>query len=287
VATSPALADLGYGDHVRLVVAERLPGAVRAELEAAGASYVDACGAVHLETPGLLLHIEPGPTARTGTVPPPKGLGVVAVRLIQSLLAEPGRDWTVTELAQAGDASLGQAHNVLRRLEQDGFITQTRSARQVHRRITAPSDLLDWLARIPAARRAPRQLRTYLYASGADALVTGLAYQASRCDVGWALTGTAAARVYGITTVTAVPVVTVRISPGHTLQDAAAQLQMEPVDSGHNVLLLADTGELGTHTTTRNGPVELAPAVRVWLDMLAEPRGDDSAALFREAVLGY
>jgi hypothetical protein len=287
LALAPGLADLGYGDHLRLVVAERLPSAVRADLEAAGASYVDASGSVHLEAPGLLLHIEPGSVAKTGAVPPPKGLGVVAVRLIQHLLVEPDVEWTVTELAQVGGASLGQAHNVLRRLDREGFITEQRAGKEVRRRVTSRSDLLDWLARIPAARRSAHRLRTYLYAPEAAGLVTRLTYQAHQTDVTWALTGTAAARVYGLTTVTALPVITVRIGPQQGLEDAADRLHLQRVDSGHNVLLLADTGEVGTHGTSRNGPVVLAPTVRIWLDILGEPRGEDAAALFREAVLGY
>lgn len=286
-ATAPVLANLVDGDHVALVVAERLLLNVRRELENAGVSYVDSSGAVHLEAPGLLVHIEPGSSAKTGVVPPPRGLGVVAVRLIQYLLAEPDRGWTVTELAEVGGASLGQAHNVFQRLDREGFITEERVGKAIRRRIVSPSDLLEWLARVPAARKFPSRLRTYLYAPDAGQLVTTLAHHAHETDITWALTGAAAARAYGARVVTALPVVTVRVGPRQTLEEAAGQLHLEPVDSGHNVLLVTDTGEVGTRSTARNGPVVMAPPVRVWLDMLSETRGDDAAALFREGVLGY
>jgi hypothetical protein len=31
----------------------------------------------------------------------------------------------------------------------------------------------------------------------------------------------------------------------------------------------------------------MAPPVRIWLAMLGEQRGEDAAALFREAAIGY
>ncbi|MHB1910753.1 MAG: hypothetical protein ACYCTI_01705 [Acidimicrobiales bacterium] len=79
----------------------------------------------------------------------------------------------------------------------------------------------------------------------------------------------------------------VRVPAKPGLLEAAQMLGAEPVDSGANLLLIADVGEVGTRGATRNGPVMVAPAVRVYLDMLGEPRGEDAAALFREAVIGY
>jgi hypothetical protein len=51
--------------------------------------------------------------------------------------------------------------------------------------------------------------------------------------------------------------------------------------------LVLDVGELGLHGRVSSGSVYVAPPVRVWLDMLGEPRGEDAAALFREAVIGW
>jgi hypothetical protein len=79
----------------------------------------------------------------------------------------------------------------------------------------------------------------------------------------------------------------VRIDPDVDLHTAAVQLQAEPVDGGANVVLVRDLGRLGVHNSVSNGPVTIAPPVRVWLDMLGEHRGEDSAALFREAFFGW
>ena len=95
------------------------------------------------------------------------------------------------------------------------------------------------------------------------------------------------ARVMGVSAVTALPVAMVRILPKPGLLEAAQTLGAEPAESGGNLLLVADVGEVGTRAALLNGPVAIAPEVRIWLDMLGEPRGEDAAALFREAVLGY
>jgi len=50
---------------------------------------------------------------------------------------------------------------------------------------------------------------------------------------------------------------------------------------------VSDFGEVGIHGRQFNGPAPVAPTVRVWLDMLGEPRGQDAAALFREAIIAW
>lgn len=286
-ATSPLVREVAGPDRLPLVVAERLLANVRIELEEAGVSYADGTGAVHIEVPGFFLHVEPRLGGRDGVLPPPRGLGAVAVRLIQVLLLEPAREWTVVDLAQAGGTSVGQAHNVLTRLDEEGFIAELRDGRTRRRRITNPTDLLDWLARVPAARKIHRRLTTYLYAPDPDALLTRLSHNAHNATIPWAVTGAAGAHAMGVKAVTALPIVTVRVAAKPGLNEAAKALGLEPVDSGPNVVLLADVGDVGTRGALFNGPVAIAPAVRIWLDMLGEPRGEDAAALFREAVIGY
>ncbi len=274
---------------ITVIVAERLLPAVRRELENADLSYVDGAGAVHLMAPGLLVHLEPAAKARTGTRPPdPRGIGVTAVRVIQHLLTDPTRQWTVTDLAAAADASLGQAHKVLTRLDTEGFIEQQRAGRTVQRRLTNPTDVLDWLAQAPAARKLPRRLMAHLYAPDPDAVLTRLARTALNGEVSWAVTGAAGARAWGATrTVTALPVTMVRVDPDYDLRETAERFGLEPVDGGHNILLVADVGRLATQAPEHNGPVAIAPKIRVWLDMLTETRGQDTADLFRENTLGY
>ncbi len=284
---TPALAELAGSKRLALVVAERLLPNVRGELEQAGCLYADGVGSVHLEAPRFLLHREKEAARTSTTVPAPKGLGAIGVRVVQQLLEDPEHKWAVVDLAQAAGASTGQSHNVLKRLEQEGFLQNRGSGQQRRRQVSNPTDLLDWLGRVPAARRVHRQLKTYRYAADPTSLVARLAHDATKADVAWALTGAAAARVMGASVITALPVIRVRVPAAMDLLQLAIVLGLEAGDVGANVQLIADVGEVGLHGSRRNGPVSLAAAARIWLDMLSEPRGEDAAALFREAVLGY
>lgn len=285
--TAPLLADITEPGRVPMVVAERLSASVRTALEDAGCSYADGTGALHLEAPGFLLHVESPRTPTAGVITPPRGLGAVAVRVIQTLLTDPEREWAVVDLVEASGASAGEAHKVLKRLETEGLVRTTGTGRARRRQIVQPADLLDWLARVPAARKMHARLNAYLYAPDPESLITRLSYNAHQSGIRWALTGAAGARVLGVSAVTALPVAMVRVPPKPGLLEAAQMLGAEPAESGGNLLLVADVGEIGTRAALRNGPVAIAPEVRIWLDMLSEPRGEDAAALFREAVLGY
>jgi hypothetical protein len=285
--TSNFIADLVGRDKVLLVVSERLLPHVRRELEDAGCSYVDGTGGVHLRAPGVLVHLEPRRTRGEGAAAAPPGLGAVAVRAIQDILGEPDREWAVVDLADVAKVSTGQAHNVLQRLEREGLMLATGKGPGVRRRVQNPTDLLDWMARVPAARKIHERRAAYLYASDPDALITRLSFHAHESGQRYAVTGTAGARVMGVSVVTALPVAMVRVPRKPGLVEVARLLGAEPVDTGPNLSLIADVGDVGTHKVNFNGPVAMAPPVRIWLDMLGEQRGEDAAALFREAVIGY
>lgn len=286
-ATTKLLAELVGPDKVLLVVSERLLPNVRRELESAGFSYADGTGGVHLRAPGLIVHLEPHRVRGESTAVAPPGLGAVAVRAIQEILEDPEREWAVTELAKAAAVSAGQAHNVLSRLQREGLMGTIGKGQGVRRKVQNPTELLDWLARVPAARKIHERRAAYLYAPDPDALITRLSFHGVQSGQRYALTGTAAARVMGVTVVTALPVAMVRVPRKPGLVEAAKLLGAEPVDTGPNLNLIADVGEVGTRKINFNGPVATAPPVRIWLDMLGEQRGEDAAALFREAAIGY
>jgi hypothetical protein len=282
----PHIRALTTSDEIALVVDERLSTAMRVALEEAGCSYADGIGHLHLDLPGMLLHSESAPRT-PGMIPPPRGVGTVGVRVVQELLGQPAHPWSVTELSRTSGASIGQAHNVLQRLEREGLMVASGSGPARRRRVAQPGDLLDWLARVPSARKVHARLNTYLYAPDPASLVDRLSSTAARSGAVWALTGAAAARAMGIATVTALGIVMVRVPSQPGLVDAARLFGADPVDSGANVTLVSDVGAVGTQHVQRYGPVSVAPAVRIYLDMLGEPRGREAADLFREAAIGY
>jgi hypothetical protein len=286
-ATAGMLASLAGGERLGMVVADRIAPHVRRALETAGCAYADATGAVHIDVPGLLLHIEPSQPRGRARIAAPGGVGVVGVRIVQVMLGEPQRDWSVAGLAAAAASSTGQAHKVLVKLESEGLITTAGRGPARRRRITNPGELLDWLAAVPAARRVRERLPAFLYTPNPAGPVTRLSAHALETSLDYAVTGGAGAALFGARVTTATPQVMVRIDPDVDLAVAAGRLRAEPVDGGANLILVRDLGRLGVHGKAHNGPVAVAPPVRVWLDMLGEPRGEDAAALFREAVLGW
>ena len=286
--TAPVLAALaGRRAELGFVVADRLPEHVRQELEEAGCAYADAMGAAHVAVPGFFLHVQ-GDRARPRTqVAVPAGIGVTGVRVVQVLLGDARRHWSVADLAREASCSAGEAHRVMTRLEREGLVEAHGRARSLRRAVADPGALLDWLASVPSARRIRERLHAYLYAADPADLITAIALRGSAADLTYALTGAAAAAVLGVTATTALSVAAVRVAPDVPLLQACAVLDAEPADRGANIALISDLGRLGVHARQNCGPPVVAPPVRVWLDMLGEPRGEDAASMFREAVIGW
>jgi hypothetical protein len=207
--------------------------------------------------------------------------------VVQVLLADARRLWSVADLAREAVCSTGEAHRVMTRLEREGFLESHGRARSLRRAVADPGALLDWLATVPSARRIRERLHVYLYAADPADLITAIALRGAEADLAYALTGAAAAGVLGVTATTAMSVAAVRVAPDVPLLQACAALDAEPADRGANIALISDLGRLGVHARQNCGPPVVAPPVRVWLDMLGEPRGEDAAAMFREAAIGW
>lgn len=64
----------------------------------------------------------------------------VSSRIVRAMLEEPGRAWTLTELAEAADASLGQTYKVSEKLVDEALALKSREEGLV---LTEPAGLLD------------------------------------------------------------------------------------------------------------------------------------------------
>ena len=71
------------------------------------------------------------------------------------------------------------------------------------------------------------------------------------------------------------------------LERAIAVLGAERTERAPNLRLLRDTGEVGVIETEIRKGARVGPRVRVYLDCLAERRGEDIAEQFRDAALDY
>jgi hypothetical protein len=269
-----------------LVVATSLPRSLRRELAERGISYADARGHLHLRAAGLLLYVDV--PAETGKAPPSgraNGIGLVGVRAVQTLATAPRRDWTVADLAMQSGVSSGEAHKALTILERDGLIEAQGQGPAKRRRVRDLGGLLDWLAAQPRARRVYRHLSCSLYARTPAELASRISRTLDASDIAHAFTAGLAAMLLN-SGPTSVPRSILRLDPDRSLEEVAATIGAEVTDRGANLTLWSDDGLVGTHGRVRRKDTWLAPPVRVYLDLVADRRGTDVAAHFREVVLG-
>jgi len=112
-------------------------------LASRGINFVDRAGNCHLDLGGrYVAHVEGRKLRQSSDAP--GGIRAPGFRLIFALLVEPDLlNASARNLARASGVSLGTASNVLRRLEHDRIVVQTKSKRHLVRR----DDLVErWIA---------------------------------------------------------------------------------------------------------------------------------------------
>ena len=270
---------------IPLVAAPTIAAALRRALEQRDISYADAHGNLHLVAPGVFIHIElvDRKPRSANTL---SSLGAVGIRAIQVLLREPHREWKVLDLCDVAGISLGQAHKLFALLEREGHLVSRGEGPQRRRIIRQPAGLLDWLAAQPSATRVHHRLLCTMYARSLPDLAVKATERLDAANVVHAWTGAAGAALLEAGP-TAVPRAMLRVDPDVPLKEAARALEAQPTERGANLVLVEDTGRVGTLDVMPQRTSRVAPAIRVYLDMLGESRGRDAAAHFREVVLGY
>lgn len=277
-------AGLPGAEEIPLLTAPYLKLTVRAHLERLGFSYLDAKGHLHLSAPGVLLHLE-GARARRPASAGAAALSITGVRIVQALLGH-AQEVSVASLAQEARVSASNAHRTLSLLEEEGHVRTYGSGPMRRRTVVNRGALLEWLARQPTARKRSRRVDAAVYARTPQELWQRVRRLLDEKGIAHALTGAAAASVMGVGA-TSIPLSLVRVSPEVPLEEAAASLGAVIAERGANLTLIRDDGLVGTTQSELRDEVRLAPSVRVYLDLLAERRGEDQAEHFREVVLGF
>lgn len=264
-----------------LVIAGETTREAREILADNGASMVDASGNVHIELPGLLMHVDgkrPAPAAVPTRL---RGKAGVAA---QALLLHRDRDWRVAGLAAEADISAGLAHRVLARLEQEGLVEAAGAGPKRTRRVTQPAALLDlW-----AEEQAEALIFTpgYLLAQTPAQLIERLGANLSKAGIPYALSGAAGASVVA-PFVTSIPVAEVWVpaAVGHLqlLNGAGAT----NVGEGHNVMFWQENDDTPLAFREQHQGLWVANVMRLYRDLLRDPkRGREQAAHLREEVIG-
>ena len=278
---------LGPGE---VLVAADLGVRLRSLMARKGQSYADR-HVLHLVGDGALIHLEQVglphgevDRPRRATKPlPPSG-----VRAVQAMLTAKGADtaWTVRQLADEVDLSVGQAHRILSILEQSGLVVPQGSGATASRRVLDRGVLLDWLAQQPAARRSPMQWATHLYGRNGREVLARAAEGLFKAHCAFAVTGMAAATLADLGP-TELATVHIWVDPEKDLASVAADAGMKRTDRGANVVLWSDTDRSGTSDSEQLEGITVAQGPRVYLDLLQLPRGPEVAETYRRVRLGY
>lgn len=274
----------------QVLVAANLGLKLRAQMARKGQSYADR-HALHLVGDDSLIHLErvgltydKADRPHRATRPfPPSG-----VRAVQAMLTTRAADatWTVRQLADEVDLSVGQAQRILSILEQAGLVAAQGSGPTASRRVLDRGALLDWLAQQPAALRSPMQWATHLYGRNGREVLARAADGLSKARCTYAVTGMAAATLSDLGP-TQLSIVHIWVDPNKDLASVAAEAGMKRASRGANVVLWSDADRSGEPDSEQIDGIPVAQGPRVYLDLLQLPRGPEVAETYRRVRLGY
>lgn len=269
-----------------LLIAGETTKESRSILENHGISVIDGLGNVHVELPGLLLHLEGARNRKHHAAMSISALlrGKAGI-LAEALLLEPERVWQVNELAEVANVAPSLAHRVLTRLENEGIVaTEGRGPRRVRRIVNAPG-LLDLWAEENNERA--RRTSAHLLAQTPQQLVHLLSTSLERASIKYALTGSAAATLLA-PFVTAVPVVELWAAAAAAPDDLANTAHATLVDDGSNVTFLQTPGDAPLKFRERTSDTWIVSRVRLYADLRRDPkRGLEQAEHLRREVIGF
>jgi hypothetical protein len=250
-----------------------------------GIGVVDGVGNVHMELPGLLVHLEGRPGRRPPATAPPTRLRGKAGIAAQALLLHPERQWRVSDLATEAKVAKGLAHRVLARLEGEAVVTAEGSGPNRIRRVTDATALLDLWAEENVDE--PRRTTGYLLAQTPRQLIEKLGRNLERAGVDHALTGAAGASLVA-PFVTALPVADVWVTAAVAREELHEAAQADAVSEGPNIAFLQAEGDGPLTFRERHSELWIADRFRLYLDLRRDPRrGREQADHLRQEVIGF
>lgn len=275
----------GAGSIPWLVLASEVSPGAQSTLARAGVNFVDERGNAHLRLPGVIVHVERAGRAApraASTIQLKDKAGLVG----QALLLEPTRMWGVSDLADAAQVSVGLAHRVLTRLEGEHVVETEGSGPTTFRVLRNSALLLDLLVRDNRTQR-PKQTRAYAFAQTPVELMLRMSDQLHSAGIEHAVTGSAAADVLA-PFVTVAPDTAVWIEAAVPIEEALAATSSTQVSvggGGANVRFMQANDDSPLFRAERVEGVRLANRVRIYLDLLEDPRrGAEQAEFLRQTV---
>ncbi len=262
---------------IPFVVAGYISRAGRKALEQEGISYLSGRGDFFLRADDLLVFVQSKAPTRA---PKESVLGLGGVRLVQSLLGERSRPWSIKDVAQSAGVSRPHALGVMRLLEQRDLLYAVGSGPRKRRHVRDASALLDWVAAQRPGQRPSKRAAVSLYGRTEREVIGRIDAALAPVNSPYAVTGSAGAALYGAPVTSSQGPTIIRIDPTLPLDQAVDLIGGEETDRGANVVLWSDRGRLGTHGSERRDGLRVAPQVRIFIDLHAQMRGEDMATAF-------
>ena len=268
-----------------LVVTRQATADARDILRRHGIGLVDASGNVHLELPGLLLHIEKRRPAVEKPVRRTARLSGKAGVVAQALFLGRDRTWQIHELAERADVSNGLVHRVVTRLEGEGIVSSEGTGPRRTRQVVNAAALLDLWAEENVDRAVERTM-AFRLARTPKELVAAVGEILEKAHVRYAMTRAAAAMAVA-PFVTAVPTVDLWIESALAPQSLLKALAADRVDAGANLVLMQTPGDAPMAFRTKQSGVWTVNVARLYYDLRKEPRrGREQAERLRQEVIG-
>lgn len=272
------------GEHPFVLVAGRTTQDARRILREAGLGVVDDAGNAHIELPGVVVHVE-GPPGRAAKRQTPTRLSGKAGVVAQALLIDRERAWKITELAEHAEVSMGLAHRVVARLEEEGIVRVEGAGPARTRHLANPAALLDLWAE--EQRDQPLRTRAFVLAQTARQTIDILGDGLENARLAHAFTGPAGASLVA-PFVTTIPVVEVWCAATAVPEGLCEAVGGEPVDDGHNVVFLQAKDDGALVFREQRGGCWVANPFRLYVDLLRSPqRGRDQAEHLRAQEIGF
>jgi hypothetical protein len=272
-------------DGVRVVVvASQTTAAARQLLEDHGIGVVDGDGNAHIALPGVVVHVE-GRSAASKHDRTHARLSGRAGVVAQTLLLGRGEAWKVTDLAERAGVSVGLAHRVLKRLEDERIVRAEGAGPGRVRHVDKAGALLDLWAEEQLDR--PLRTRAYLLAQTTRQTIDGLAAGLDAVGVPYALTGPAGASLVA-PFASAIPVVDVWVPAAEAPSQLCQAAGAEVVDAGHNLMFLQASDDSPLLFRRRVDGRCVANPFRLYVDLVRTPqRGREQAAHLRAEAIGF
>ena len=266
-----------------VVIARKMTDRACEILGAEGIGSIDGLGNIHLNLPGLIMRITGEP--RPKRAPPPTRLSGKSSLVVQAMLLDAERPWRVTDLAKRAGVSVGLAHRVLQRLDEEGVVESDGAGPNKTRHLANPAALLDLWAE--EHRDRPLRRPAFLLAPTDRNLSDALCDRLETTAIDYALTGGAAvARIAPLVTNVAVAEVWLEATadPSAVCEDLGAL----EVASGPNVVFLQEPGDAPLAFRTRDNGVWTTNRFRLFLDLRRDPkRGRKQADYLRREIIGF